>query len=418
MTLAARNLVYTWNPPSLLHLKSVRLEDDIRDALQCVRLKQPSLDERIRLFELSVEVGIQHALLGFPAAALPEYERCRELSRYAGKRNLPTETVYMARAIKGDIEPILKIRDDSGTRLVADIFIGISRLRREVEGWTISDVKSKLGEACSLARQENLPFRVSYEDSSRADPTVLAQALMMAADLGATAVVLCDTVGDCTPQGAARLTEFSLNTLKISYPAVEIGWHGHNDKGLSLANAWASALAGASIISGTFLGVGERTGNTPLEQIIWLLHEAGNTLYDMSAVIRLCEFFSRCANVCVAANTPLLGSDVFSTSTGTHVAAILKSKCFGTDFEDLVYSSVPASALGRHQTLLLGPGSGRTAIKNAILSCGQEASPELVNALEAHCRSASASLAGLDEISAVLRWLAASLPHPLAQVAT
>jgi isopropylmalate/homocitrate/citramalate synthase len=400
-----KHLLASWNPVSGSHLQQVRLEDDIRDALQSVRLQQPSLAQRIRLLELSAEVGVQHAFVGFPAASQQEFARCTALVGHVRDQQLTIEPIVMARAIEADVEAILAIREATQAPMAADIFIGVSDLRLRVENWTFNQALQKLEKACALALRENLPFRVSLEDSSRVRPDALSQGLQAATDCGAVMVVICDTVGDCLPEGARRLTEFALNELTRIHSPLEIGWHGHNDKGLSLANAWAAAESGASMISGTFLGFGERTGNTPLEQLIWLLREAGNRHYDLEPMVRLCAYFAESAGTNISPQAPLVGADAFSTSTGTHVAAILKSRSLGEAFEDLVYSSVPARALGRHQALMLGPGSGRSAVECALQACGVALHPELVDRLWSYCRNSQFCLAGLDAIRDVVRTL-------------
>lgn len=401
-TPTAGKLLTSWNPTPTKHLRSVRLEEDIRDALQSVRLKQPTLAQRQHLLELSAQVGIQHAFLGFPAASAIEHERCLALTVHAAKHQLKVEPVFMARAVASDVHAILALREQSQTQVTADIFIGISDLRLQVEGWSRAQVMRKLEQACSLAYRENLRFRVSYEDASRATPAMLMPALQTAADSGSVAAILCDTVGDCIPAGAARLTEFAANSLQRINSTIDIGWHGHNDQGLAVANAWAAATSGAHIVSGTFVGFGERTGNTALEQIIWLLHSAGNDQYDLPAMLELCARISDYTGVEIPANAPLIGADAFSTSTGTHVAAILKARTLGLDYEDLVYSAVAATAIGRRQSLQIGPGSGRAALEYAIRSCGEEPSDELINTLSAHCHASRASLKGVPAITELL----------------
>src|SRR5690606_3132962 len=127
----------------------------------------------------------------------------------------------------------------------------------------------------------NLKFRISLEDSSRTAPVEIERLIKEIINLGIKTVVLCDTVGDCLPSGAANVTSFVMDIISKENVNVEIGWHGHDDKGLSLANSLASIEAGASIISGTFTGIGERTGNIPLEQVINILTQCGSKLYDI-----------------------------------------------------------------------------------------------------------------------------------------
>lgn len=399
---AASSLISSWNPAPAAHLRQVRLEEDIRDALQSVRTRQPSLAQRKALLESSDQVGVQHAFLGFPAASQTERDRCEALAAHARQQALRIEPVFMARAVEADVAAVLEIRESSGARIAADIFIGVSALRLAAESWNVADVFLRLEKACGLARKQNLPFRISYEDSSRATPEVLRSGLHAAVALGASAVVLCDTAGDCVPEGAARHTAFAVDALARSGSGMEIGWHGHNDKGLSLANAWAAAQNGAHFISGTFLGVGERTGNTPLEQMVLLLADAGSTLYDKARLAAVCAQFASGAGIDIAPDAPLVGSDVFSTSTGTHVAAIVKGRELGGDFEDLMYSSVAAGSLGRAQSLLIGPGSGRAAVTATLLAFGQKPDPERVEVLLDLCKRSSRCFRGRDEILGAL----------------
>ncbi len=205
----------------------------------------------------------------------------------------------------------------------------------------------------------NTKFGISLEDASRTPPRDIELAIGTAIDAGAASISICDTVGECTPDGAAKLTEFCMKQIEKAGIHIDMVWHGHNDKGLSLANAMAAAMAGAQTISGTFSGLGERAGNTPLEQIIMLLFQAGNTQFDLTSLSPYCRKLAEYTHTPIPANTPLTGSQAFATSAGTHAAAILKARQLGQNFEDYVFSGVPASVLGRIQDVIIGPASGR-----------------------------------------------------------
>ena len=101
---------------------------------------------------------------------------------------------------------------------------------------------------------------------------------------GAEIIAIYDTSGDCTPGGTSRVTEYALEVADKTGAKPQVLWHGHNDRGLSLANAMASAEAGVHIISGTFAGVGERAGNTPLEQAAVYLHQCGHIDFNLLAI--------------------------------------------------------------------------------------------------------------------------------------
>lgn len=403
---SARDYLYSWNLVNKKQFAGVKIEEDIRDALQCVRTTRPSVEHRKQLVELSAKVGVQFAFLGFPAASEREAAECTALANHVAQRNLSVEPVFMARALSPDLLPILEIRDRTGIAITADIFISTSALRLKVEGWTLAAVIEKMQEAAHFAKAHALPFRISLEDSTRTAPDALALAVGEAVDLGAKAIVLCDTVGDCLPSGASRTTAFVREQIERASSNVEIGWHGHNDKGLALANAIAAIESGASIISGTFMGIGERTGNIPLEQLILMLSEAGNDQYDLHAMMRLCELFSESANISTPHHLPLIGRDAFSTATGTHVAAIHKARQFGPDFEDLIYSAVSANALGRGQTLLIGPNSGRGSIQAILVALNASPTEELISAVLHHCKQQDRCLEGADDVLELVATLA------------
>jgi isopropylmalate/homocitrate/citramalate synthase len=396
----ARKLLYSWNHLEKRAFQSVQIEEDIRDALQSIRAVQPSLPQRQDLLSLSAKVGIQYALLGFPAASLREHQRCCALVDHIATQRLATKPVLMARPLESDLRPILEIQQRSSIPIAVDTFISISALRLSVEGWTLEEALGKIRKTAAVASRAGLALRVSFEDSSRTAPAELADAVAQVLDTGAGAITLCDTVGDCLPNGAAHTTSFVRNQIDRSGRGLQLGWHGHNDRGLSLANAIAAVEAGANIVSGTFMGFGERTGNVPLEQLIVILHEAGNRSYDLTHLQAVCELFSASSRMSVPPNLPIVGLDAFSTSTGTHAAAILKSRKMGRDFEDLIYSAVEASALGRTQTLLIGPNSGRNAVCAALEQCSIVPTEDLVSLLLEHCKQRERCFESSEEVRA------------------
>jgi isopropylmalate/homocitrate/citramalate synthase len=398
----AEGLIHSWNRGDDACLRSVKIEEDIRDALQSVHATRPSTEERVALLELSDRVGVQFGFLGFPAASQAEEDQCTALAAHAAAHRLAILPVFMARAVEADIPSVCRVRDKAAAEVAADIFIAISDIRFTVEKWTLSRALEDLHRTAVLARSEGLQIRISLEDSSRASPENLQRALTLAADLGATAITLCDTVGASTPSGAWQLAAFGRNIVSTRQSTIDIGWHGHNDKGLALANAIAAAAGGASIISGTFLGFGERTGNIPLEQVIYLLAEAGHDAYDLKTLPSLCELFCAAARVPMPINAPLVGAHAFSTSTGTHVAAIDKARALGGSFEDLVYSGVRAADLGRVQSILIGPNSGRRAVAALLGELGIPSSTENVTRLLAYCKAHDRSLCSAEAVRAVL----------------
>lgn len=383
------DFLYTWNPTPAPQLQYTRIEDDIRDGIQGAYARKPTLTEKKALLELSARIGTHSLLIGFPAISTQEFEECRALVAHVHQLKLPVGLNFLARMLVSDVEPIVRLKQEfPDINVRADMFMGTSPLRRKVENWDFADALARLKTAGDYLTARKTPFGFSLEDGSRTPPDDLARTMEVALTAGAITFAICDTVGDSTPAGAAALTEFVAQYLvKNNAETVQILWHGHNDKGLSVANAIAAAQAGAHIISGTFLGIGERTGNTPLEQVVLLLSQAGNQHHDLAALYPYCQALSRHTDTPISITAPLIGQQAFATAAGTHSAAVLKAKALGTAFEDYVFSAVPASALGRYQDVLIGPTSGMANARYMLEQFGLQPNEDEVAALLAHAKS-------------------------------
>ena len=375
----------TWNPSPPTSYREVRVEDDMRDALQCVAAVRPPAQTRLDLLDRAGAVGVHVSFVGFPAASNREREDCLEMVRHLARSASPIRAVLMARAVEGDVDAVADVQARAGAAVVADIYVPISAIRLQVEGWRLDTVLERLAFACELARERGLEFRVAFEDSTRAREEDLARALDVAVDLGTSEIVLNDTVGEAMPEGARRHTAFAVEHLGRRGAAASITWHGHNDQGLALANALAAIDGGASMISGTFLGVGERVGNIPLEQLMVILAGAGNPSFDLRQIVPMCSAVAEAVGMPIPLTQPLVGGHAFSTSTGTHAAALQKAREHGPEVEDLVYSGVAAAQLGRRQSVRLGPNSGRRAVASVLMQLGIEPDGAVVDAVLAEC---------------------------------
>lgn len=395
-------LVYDWNPPLGSSVGRVRVEDDTRDALQKVGIAHPTSAQRKGLLSSLADVGVQVVFLGFPAASQAEASLCRDLVAHISEASLPLEPILMARANRADVTAIARIQDAARSPVTADLFISSSRIRHHVEGWSLADLLDRLGDSASLAAAEGVEFRIAFEDSTRTTPDDLRTAVETALALGPTALVLNDTVGTSLPAGVSRHVDFARGVARELGSAVPIAWHGHNDQGMSLANALAAIEAGAELISGTVLGLGERSGNTPLEQLIWILATMGSTKYDVSQLPALCQAFAAATGTQIPRHQPLVGADVFATSTGTHVAALLKARALDIEVEDQLFSGVSARSLQRSQRILLGPGSGRAAAREILQQAGLEADAPSVELLLGHCRRHDAYLESAEDVRRVV----------------
>jgi 2-isopropylmalate synthase len=212
---------------------------------------------------------------------------------------------------------------------------------------------------------EGLEVMYVTEDTVRSNPDDLRQLLTAAVDAGAARVCLCDTVGAAVPRGVTNLVSWVARLLAELGVADRVGidWHGHRDRGLAVANTLAALEAGATRVHGTALGVGERVGNTPIEQLLVNLKLLGWRNDDLTRLPEYADLVSRAVGVPIPMNAPIVGRDAFRTATGVHAAAVIKAQRKGAAWlADRVYSGVPASWVGRAQEVEVGHMSGASNV--------------------------------------------------------
>jgi 2-isopropylmalate synthase len=263
-------------------------------------------------------------------------------------------------------------------------------------------------EAIKFAIQEGLEVMYVTEDTVRSSPDHLRVLLTAAIEVGAKRVCLCDTVGAAVPEGAFNLVSWVKELIDALGVEVGIDWHGHRDRGLDMANTLAAVQGGATRVHGTALGIGERVGNTPMEQILVNLKLLGLRDDNLTGLPQYVELVARTTGVPIPVNTPIIGRDCFRTATGVHAAAVIKAQRKGDAWlADRVYSGVPASWVGRTQEIEVGPMSGGSNVMYYLGTRGLLNSPEVVQAVMLAAKQATSILTE-EEILEVVRSVEAS----------
>ena len=235
---------------------------------------------------------------------------------------------------------------------------GADKLAKEIER-----LAKLTATAVDMSVKAGLPVSFVTEDTIRSHPDTLDRLFRTAIDHGATRLVLCDTVGHATPDGIKALVEWTRELVDKMGATVGLDWHGHNDRGLALVNAIFAAQYGCDRIHGTAIGIGERVGNTAMDQLLVNLKLLGAIDNDLSCLMAYCRTVSEATKTPIARNYPVVGEDAFRTATGVHAAAIIKAKSKGDDdLADRVYSGVPAAMFGRDQEICIGPMSGASNV--------------------------------------------------------
>jgi 2-isopropylmalate synthase len=231
------------------------------------------------------------------------------------------------------------------------------------------------------------------EDTSRCDPETINRLYKTAIECGARAIVICDTVGHATPSGVAALTKFVIeNVVKPSGENIRIDWHGHCDRGLAVPNSLAALAAGADCVHATAIGIGERVGNTQMDQMLMNLKLMGVSPWHQQDLTKLkdyCRAVSEATGVPIPKNYPVLGDDAFRTATGVHAAAVIKAfKKNDLELANSVYSGVPSHYFGLEQVIEIGPMSGKSNILFWLSRKGVPCSEELVDRIYQKAKAA------------------------------
>ena len=367
----ASELIYDWNrihPASLKPVGPVLLNDEsLRDGLQSPSVRDPSIQDKIEILHLMEALGINSLDLGLPGAGPRAVEHVEALAREIVSHKMKIQANCAARTHQNDIRPIAEIVSRTGLAIEAATFLGSSPIRRYTEGWTDDFLLRTTDSAVSYAVSLGLQVMYVTEDTSRCDPETIKRLYSTAINCGARAICICDTAGHATPMGTFALVRFILEeVVKPSGETIRVDWHGHCDRGLAIANSMAALVAGAVCVHATAIGIGERVGNTQMDQMLVNLKLMGIHPWadqDLTKLKTYCQAISKATGVPIPVNYPVLGDDAFRTATGVHAAAVIKAyKKNDIELANTVYSGVPSHVFGLEQIIDVGPMSGKSNV--------------------------------------------------------
>ncbi len=398
------DLIYDWNQ---LHSKSlqlpgsVRLTDEtLRDGLQSPSVRNPSIEQKIEILHLMEDLGINSLDIGLPGAGAQAVEHATALAREIVESKMKITAYCAARTHENDIRPVAEIVQKTGLPIEVAAFLGTSPIRRYAEGWDGDFLLQTTEKAVKYAVSLGLEVMYVTEDTTRCDPETVKQLNRAAVNCGAHALVLCDTCGHATPMGASALVKFVLEeVVRPSGQKIRVDWHGHCDRGLAVANSMAALIAGADCVHATALGIGERVGNTQMDQMLVNLKLMGVSPWDeqdLTKLKRYCEAVSVATGIPIPANYPVVGGDAFRTATGVHAAAVIKAyKKNDIELANTVYSGVPSHYFGLDQVIDIGPMSGKS---NVLFWLERRGLPQSDDVVERIYKRAKASDHTLSEV--------------------
>ncbi|MGZ8780243.1 MAG: LeuA family protein [Thermoanaerobaculia bacterium] len=379
-------------------------DETLRDGLQSPSVIDPPLETKVEILHLMERLGIDAADLGLPGAGQRQREAVLRLCREISSARMKIRASCAARTVAADIQPIADVMQLTGVPMEAMVFIGSSPIRQYAEGWTIDFIVKQATEAITFALREGLQVTFVTEDTTRSSPDDLRVLLTAAIRAGATRVCLCDTCGATVPDGAYNLVAWVSGLIAELGAEIGIDWHGHRDRGLDLANSLAAIEGGASRVHGTALGVGERVGNTPMEQLLLNLKLIGLRDDDLTTLPEYAALVAAATGVPMPVNAPIVGYDTFRTATGVHAAAVVKALKRGhEDLANLVYSGVPAHWIGRKQEIEIGPMSGNSNVTHYLTTRGLPVTPEIIASVLAEAKHSDRVLTEPEIMAALKR---------------
>jgi isopropylmalate/homocitrate/citramalate synthase len=400
-------LIYDWNREGREQAthRPVEFDDEtLRDGLQSPSVIDPPIEKKIEILHLMDSIGIDSADIGLPGAGPRAVADVTRLAREIADCKLDIRANCAARTVRADIEPIIEISEKIGMPIEACTFIGSSPIRQYAEGWSLEMMLTATEDAVKFAVSHGLSVMYVTEDTSRARPETIRALYRAAIDAGATRICACDTVGHATPDGVHSLISYIKSIIQEMglTEDIKVDWHGHQDRGLGVINSIAAYEAGADRLHGTALGIGERVGNTPMDQLLVNLQLMGYIDRDLSNLPRYCETVSESTGVPIPITYPLVGRDAFRTATGVHAAAVIKAYRKGDDWlADMVYSGVPAGMLNREQMIEIGPMSGKSNVIFWLERHGIEPSTERVERIFNHAKQSTTVLTD-EEVRAMI----------------
>src|SRR3954470_3330443 len=327
---------------------------------------QLTTPEKIEIARELEALGVDIIEAGFPISSPGDFQSVVEISKA-----VKTPTVCaLTRANKGDIDAaVAALQYAKHPRIHTGIGSSDMHIKNKFNS-TREEILERAVEAVKYAKKSVEDIEFYAEDAGRADVVFLAQMVEAVIAAGATVVNIPDTNGYCLPDQYGAKIKYLMENVKNIDKAI-ISVHCHNDLGLATANSIAGLQNGARQIEGTINGIGERAGNTSLEEVVMILkthHVLGlhtninaKNFYEMSQMIRTQM------RMPVQPNKAIVGSNAFAHSSGIHQDGFLKNR---ENYEIIDPSDVGADA----SSIVLTARSGRAALSHRVENLGYSVS--------------------------------------------
>ncbi len=333
-----------------------------------------NLHEKLRLAEQLEKLGVDCIEAGFPASSQGDFDSVKAIA----EKVKTCQVAGLARCMEQDITRTWEaIKNANHPRI--HTFLATSpihmqyKLRKEPQ-----EVLAMIEKGVKLARSLCPVVEFSAEDASRSDKDFLVQVATTAINAGATVINLPDTVGYAIPSDYAKLIEYMIKNCPVSDKAI-FSVHCHDDLGLSVSNTLAALGAGARQAEVTLCGIGERAGNTALEEVVMALNVRRDLFHLETNIVKeqlfpSCRLLSMIIGKPIPANKAVIGGNAFAHESGIHQDGMLKNR--------ETYEIMTPQSIGRTSSdIVIGKHSGRNAVRTRLEELGYHLNDDQVNAV-------------------------------------
>jgi len=361
------------NSPSVAPARSLRLIDTtLRDGEQAPGVVFTDA-YKLRIAELLDALGVDEIEAGTPAIGRHVIDSVRSIVR----KNFHARILVWSRALKEDIEQCAS----TGAEAV-HIAFPLSDVQLNTMGKDFRWALTSLPELVACAKESFRYVSVGAQDAGRCNGERLLNFVQTAVESGVQRLRIADTVGVMTPLDTCRM----IRNITAKFPSLELDFHAHNDLGMATANAVTALFSGASSVSLTVCGLGERAGNAALEQVVMALAVKGVAKkYNTDVLHKLCSLVAEASGRPVPVDKPVCGDMAFSHESGIHAKATLMNT--------LAYQAFDGLNAGRESfRMLFGTHSGSGAIRNTLEYHGLCTSDDMIAALKTRIAAAASKL--------------------------
>ncbi len=347
----------------------VRIFDTtLRDGEQCPGAAM-SEDEKVEIALHLAKMNVDIIEAGFPVSSPVQFEAVARIAREVEGPII----CALARSLKPDLESARDALKAAKSKRI-HTFIASSPIHMKHKlGKSPSEVLEMAREAVKMARSFVDDVEFSPEDATRSEWEFLRELVEAVIEEGATTINIPDTVGYTTPQEYFELFQFLKTKVKGSDKVI-FSAHCHNDLGLAVANSLATVLAGGRQIECTVNGIGERAGNTAMEEVVMALRTRKDKFgveskIDSSLITRASYLVKTITGMVVQPNKAIVGANAFAHESGIHQDGVIKNR--------QTYEIMTPESVGlKSNRMVLGRHSGRAGFKDRIIRLGFDPKPE------------------------------------------